>query len=129
ASAFTHPEKIWDGHPEHYFIAISKNEHDGTMVAELVEPWGPILTHSLIPSLAPVTGQPGGGIKKPWMKTRKEFPLQTVGEETLMDGSGAVVGDIHYSFRDLPARGDEAGKTCGIEIILNCGCRRARQRR
>ncbi|KAK5658352.1 hypothetical protein OQA88_2328 [Cercophora sp. LCS_1] len=115
-SAFTHVNKLWEGHPQHYFIAISQND-DGTLAAELVEPWGPILTHSKVPRLAPVTGQEGGGVKKPFMKERKGFVLQTVGEETLMDGSGEVVGDLHYSFRDLD--GDNKGNVCGIEVVLD----------
>jgi hypothetical protein len=50
---------------------------------------------------------------KPW----HGFPFQSVGEETLRDGSGKVFGNLHYSFRDLVV--DNGGKTCGIELALN----------
>ena len=69
--------------------------------------------------MASVTGKPGGGVRKPWMKPRTEFPFQTVGDEVLEDGSGAVVGNLHYAFRDLPVQGSTNDKTCGIEVALN----------
>jgi len=46
-------------------MVISQNE-DQTLAADLVEPWGPVLTYSRVPRMAPVTGQPGGGEKKLW---------------------------------------------------------------
>ncbi|KAK0641326.1 hypothetical protein B0T16DRAFT_515507 [Cercophora newfieldiana] len=115
-SAFHHADKLWKGHPEHYGIAISANS-DGTMAANVTEPWGSILTDSYVPSLMPVTGQPGGGERKPWMKKREDFPYQSVGEETLQDG-GVVFGHLHYAFRDIPFDGNSS-KTCGIEMALN----------
>lgn len=36
-SAFNHVDKLWAGHPEHYYVVIMKNG-DGTLGAELVEP-------------------------------------------------------------------------------------------
>lgn len=51
------------------------------------------------------------------MKSWDGFPYQSVGEETLRDGSGKVFGNLHYSFRDLAV--DNGGKTCGIELALN----------
>jgi len=116
-TAFKRVEKLWAGHPEHYFIDISQNS-DGTLAAELVEPWGPWVTHTKVPRLAPVTGQPGGGAKMPWMKERKEFPVQSVGQETLVGSGGGVVGDLHYSFRDIERKG-KPGKVCGIELVLD----------
>lgn len=122
-TAFRRVEKLWAGHPEHYFIAISQNG-DGTLAAELVEPWGPWVTHTKVPRLAPVTGQAGGGVRMPWMKERREFPVQMVGQETLVGGSsppggsGGVVGDLHYSFRDVERKG-KPGKVCGIELVLD----------
>ncbi|KAK3353272.1 hypothetical protein B0T25DRAFT_544121 [Lasiosphaeria hispida] len=113
-SAFNHADKLWAGHPEHFGLQTTPNT-DGTMRAELLEPWGPVLTRSVVPRLAAV--MPGGGVKKPFMKPLPDFPFQSVGEETLMDGTGAVVGDIHYSWKDLP--GKKAGKACGVEGLLN----------
>ncbi|KAK0721703.1 hypothetical protein B0T26DRAFT_800646 [Lasiosphaeria miniovina] len=76
-SAFSHVEKLWVGHPEHYGISISANA-DGTMGGEILEPWGSLLSNKVAPRFAPV-GVPGGGVKKPWMKPwmkpRPDFPL------------------------------------------------------
>ncbi|KAK3688212.1 hypothetical protein B0T22DRAFT_511530 [Podospora appendiculata] len=114
-SAFHHRDKLWAGHPEHYGVATAPNA-DGTLRGEILEPWGPLMTYTRIPRLAPVGG-PAGGVKKPFMRPLAGFPLQMVGEETLMDGSGLVVGDLHYSWRDV-ARGSTGGGTCGVEGVL-----------
>ncbi len=113
-SAFFHVQNLWDGHPEHYGIIITAN-NDTTLGAELIEPWGPLLTNSKVPRFTPVTGQPGGGVKMPWMKAMPDFPIQMVGDETLTDGSGDVVGKMHYSWKDL-AKGTG---TCGVEAVLD----------
>ncbi|KAK3378924.1 hypothetical protein B0T24DRAFT_716609 [Lasiosphaeria ovina] len=45
-------------------------------------------------------------------------------DETLTDGSGAVVANLHYSFCDIPAprsggHGDDgSSRTCGVEAVL-----------
>ncbi|KAK0620490.1 hypothetical protein B0T14DRAFT_232877 [Immersiella caudata] len=116
-AAFHHTDKLWAGHPEHYGIVIGSNG-DGTLGANVTEPWGGILTDAYVPALMPITGKPGGGVRKPWMKTKVEFPFQSVGEETLQDGTGRVMGHLHYAFRDVPLDG-ERGKTCGIEVALD----------
>ncbi|KAK3323794.1 hypothetical protein B0T19DRAFT_476828 [Cercophora scortea] len=123
-SAFNHREKLWEGHPEHYGVLTAPNA-DGTLRGEILEPWGPLMTYSVVPRLAPVGGPPAGGAggvkKKPFMKPLEEFPLQMVGEETLMDGTGLVVGDLHYSWRDVPRRSGSSmggGGTCGVEGVL-----------
>jgi len=51
------------------------------------------------------------------MKLNPDFPYQTIGEETLQDGSDAVVGYLHYNFRDIPV--GNSGFTCGIEVSLD----------
>ncbi|KAK0715180.1 hypothetical protein B0H67DRAFT_236050 [Lasiosphaeris hirsuta] len=106
-------EKLWAGHPEHFGLQTMAN-NDSTMRAQLLEPWGPVLTATVVPRLAPVV--PGGGVKKPYMKALPDYPFQSVGEETLLDGTNAVVGNIHYSWKDLPTK---EGKTCGVEGLLN----------
>ncbi|KAK4454195.1 hypothetical protein QBC34DRAFT_375368 [Podospora aff. communis PSN243] len=116
-AAFHNIDRLWAGHPEHYGIRIGSNS-DGTLGANVTEPWGNVLTDAYVPSLMPVTGKPGGGVRKPWMQLKDEFPYQSVGEETLQDGSGTVIGYLHYSFRDVPAKG-KSGKTCGIEVALD----------
>jgi len=64
-SAFHHVDNLWRGHPEHYGIDITQNA-DGTLGAQVLEPWGPLMTASKVPRLGPVTGMEGGGVKKAW---------------------------------------------------------------
>ncbi|KAK3389237.1 hypothetical protein B0H63DRAFT_96041 [Podospora didyma] len=116
-SGFNHVDKLWAGHPEHYGVHLTPNA-DGTMRGELIEPWGPLLTYSVIPRFTPVVDP--AVQKKPWMRALPGFPLQMVGDETLMDGSGVVVGNLHFAFRDIPVSGSVSGekKTCGVEVVL-----------
>ena len=87
-SAFNTPQNLWAGHPEHYGIHLTPNA-DGTLRGEILEPWGPLMTDSFVPSFTPV-GAPGV-TKKPWMRELSGYPMQMVGEETLMDGSARLL--------------------------------------
>ncbi|KAM7195337.1 hypothetical protein V8F20_007556, partial [Naviculisporaceae sp. PSN 640] len=86
------------------------------------------MTDSYVPRFVPLSGPPGSpvGTRKPWMKEHPTFPLQMVGDETLMDGSEKVIANLHYVYRDLAP--DETcqtgngkggkGSGSGVEAIL-----------
>ncbi|TPX14100.1 uncharacterized protein E0L32_000494 [Thyridium curvatum] len=100
------PHKMSGAHPEHYVESMAGQAVD------IVEAWGPLVTRYRIPAYV------GGGPKRAFMRALPGFPHQATGQAVLQDGSLAVVGDIHNSFRDLrPGEEVEAG-TRGVEAVL-----------
>ncbi|KAK4213805.1 hypothetical protein QBC37DRAFT_422388 [Rhypophila decipiens] len=127
-SAFTPSSpNLMQGHPEHYGINLTPNP-DGTLRGEVLEPWGPLMTDSRVPRFMPVPPDDSHSLKKPWMHPLKDYPLQMIGDETLMDGSEKVIANLHYAYRDIAAdEGCDDGSTSetgngkrgsGIEAIL-----------
>ncbi|KAM7191103.1 hypothetical protein V8F33_009111 [Rhypophila sp. PSN 637] len=136
-SAFTPSSpNLIQGHPEHYGINLTPNP-DGTLRGEVLEPWGPLMTDSYVPRFMPVppdeiknsNSRPTSNtpVKKPWMRPLKTYPLQMIGDETLMDGSEKVIANLHYAYRDIAANEGCDGSTSenaskkrgsGIEAIL-----------
>ncbi|KAM7222653.1 hypothetical protein V8F06_001840 [Rhypophila decipiens] len=127
-SAFTPSSpNLMQGHPEHYGINLTPNP-DGTLRGEVLEPWGPLMTDSRVPRFMPVPPDDSHSLKKPWMHPLKDYPLQMIGDETLMDGSEKVIANLHYAYRDIGADEGCDGSTTsengsgkrgsGIEAIL-----------
>ncbi|KAH8885525.1 hypothetical protein GQ53DRAFT_845514 [Thozetella sp. PMI_491] len=93
-------------HPEHY-VELGSLNPDGTLRVDILEAWGPLITHYLLPHYAQLGT--GTTTAPSWLKPLPGYPYQFVDQPILQDGSDLAIGYVHNSFRD---------SGCGVEALL-----------